>query len=192
MHPTPPLVTAQAGVLGMPPQEVTAQTLRGLANSKKLAEAMRKHEPVAREMATNMLVEQIAERMSPDIRGELLSAWGKYGDLAEAARSTKGNPGASEDVSLATQVVTSVHPYSVQVKVNGIPFDELRVEVKFVFTLAQLFGRVRGGRLVALVVDKSELLVAATLMGEPIFSTTFAINLHAELNLGDGVPLIRD
>jgi hypothetical protein len=191
MQPGPPLVTAQAGLLGMPAQQVNAETLRGLTNSATLTDLLRKHGPVAREMATNMLVEQIAERMSPDVRSELLTAWGKYGELAEAAKSTRDHPGESEDVSLATQQVTSVHPYTAEIKVNGIPFEELRVEVKFVFSLAQLFGRVRAGRLVALVVDKSTVQIEATLMGEPVFSSTFQINLHAVLDLGDGLPLIH-
>jgi len=191
MQPGPPLITAQAGLLGMPAQEVNAETLRGLTNSTTLTDLLRKHGPVAREMATNILVEQIAERMSPDVRGELLTAWGKYGELAEAAKSTQEHPGESEDVSLATQQVTSVHPYTAQIKVNGIPVEDLRVEVKFVFTLAHLFGRVRAGRLVALVVDESTVRIEATLMGEPIFSSTFQINLHAALDLGNGVPLIH-
>jgi len=178
MQPEPPLVTAKAGLLGMPAQEVNAETLRGLTNSTTLTDLLRTHGPVAREMATNMLVEQIAERMSPDVRGELLTAWGKYGELAEAEKSTKEHLGESEDVSLATQQVTSIHPYTAQIKVNGIPIEELRVEVKFVFTLAHLFGRVRAGRLVALVVDKTTLQVQATLMGEPIFSSTVHINLQ--------------
>jgi hypothetical protein len=175
----------------MPAREVNAETLRGLTNSTTLSDLLRRHGPVAREMATNMLVEQITERMSPDVRGELLTAWGKYGELAEAAKSTKEHPGESQDVSLATQQVTSIHPYTAQIKVNGILIDELLVEVKFVFTLAQLFGRVRAGRLVALVADKSTVQIEVTLMGEPVFSSTFQINLRAELALGDGVPLIR-
>ena len=191
MQPAPPIITAQAGLLGMPAQEVNAETLRGLTNNTTLTGLLRKHEPMAREMATNMLVEQIAQRMSPDIRSELLTAWGKYGELAEAAKSTSEHPGESQDVSLATQQVTSVHPYTAQIKVNGIPFEELRLEVKFVFTLAQLFGRVRAGRLVALVVDKSTVQIEATLMGELVFSSTFQINLHAKLDLGTGVPLTQ-
>jgi hypothetical protein len=175
----------------MPAQEVNAETLRGLTNSTTLTNLLRKHGPVAREMAANMLVEQIAERMSPNVRGELLTAWGKYGELAEAAKSTKEHPGESEDVSLATQQVTSVHPYTAQINVNGIPIEELLVEVTFVFTLAHLFARVRAGHLVALVVDKSTVQIEATLMGEPVFSSTFQVNLRAELDLGDGVPLIR-
>jgi hypothetical protein len=191
MQPGPALVTAQAGLLGMSAQQVNAETLRGLTNSTTLTDLLRKHGPVAQEMATNILVEQIAERMSPDVRGELLTAWGKYGELAEAAKSTWEHPGESEDVSLATQQVVSVHPYTAEIKVNGIPFEELRVEVRFVFTLAQLFGRVRAGRLVALVVDTSTVQIEATLMGEPVFSSTFQINLHAALDLGNGVPLIH-
>ena len=34
------------------------------------------------------------------------------------------------------------------------------------------------------------LATEATLMGEPVFSSTFQINLHAKLDLGNGVPLI--
>src|SRR5262249_51895994 len=159
------------------------QTLQGLSNSKALRQLLHKHEPIARKMVTDKLVEQIVERMNPDVRGELVSAWGKYGQLAEAAQSTLEHPGTSEDVALATQQVTSVHPYTAQIKINGIPLSEFQAEIKYVFTLAQLFARVREGRLVALVADKSNVQVSATLMGEPIFSATYEINLHAQLDL---------
>ena len=104
--------------------------------------------------------------------------------------SAQEHPGESEDVSLSTQQVTAVHPYTAQIKVNRVPIDELRFEVAFVFTLAHVFGRVQTGRLVALGVDQSTVHIQATLMGEAVFSSRFQFNLHAELDLGDGVPLI--
>jgi len=61
----------------MPAQEVNAETLRGLTNSTTLTDLLRKHGPVAREMAANILVEQIASGMSPDVRAELLTGLGE-------------------------------------------------------------------------------------------------------------------
>lgn len=189
---SPQPLTARAFLLGEGPDTGTAiarllqqhEALNPVAGAfGGLARAGR--EAVGREVGT-----VVSGLLEVDFGQVAVGAWRKHAALTAAARRTAAAPGSEEIVELATHRVTSTHRPHVEIAVDDVPVETLRVELTIEFLIRALVAVVSHGDLVALEAGQCDATVRLCVEGQEIIARQAQVNLPGACRLGDGISLL--
>jgi hypothetical protein len=172
--------------------EVLARSLNEQGVSQSVIQGIRSLSGSALQ-AVNHEIATVADGfLHLDLGDVLVSCWGKYTELTNAAQRTLASPGSEELVVLATHRVVSTHRPSVDLLVDGVKVHTFVFVLKVVFDLNGVVTVLRRGGLVALRGGECVITATFTLEGTPLeLSRKGRIDLALVVPLRRPIPLVR-
>ena len=125
-----------------------------------------------------------------DLGDIVLGAWRKWGALAAAARRTRGDPAATEVVSLAEHTVKWTSEPAVDLVVGELPVATVHFAASVAITLRGVAATVRGARLVALTGGSCEVSASLSVEDREVAERKREVRLPLLVRLGEGLPLL--
>lgn len=119
-----------------------------------------------------------------------VGAWRKHAALTAAARRTAAAPGSEEIVELATHRVTSTYRPYLEIAVDDVPVETLRLELTIEFLIRALAAVVSHGDLIALEAGQCDATVRLRVEGQEVIARQAQLNLPGACRLGDGISLL--
>jgi hypothetical protein len=182
--PTRPLTTS-AFLFGgaQDPGQALAHALKEHGVLGALGPALQALSQTGREAAGSQIATVAQELLDLDLGDLAVAGWRKHAALTAAADRTRGNPGSSEVVDLATHRITSIHRPYVELLLNDVHIATVRFELRMEFLVRALVATVRHGHVAALGFGACD--VAATLAAEGVQ----LIKQQARLDMSLLIPL---
>ncbi len=119
-----------------------------------------------------------------------VGGWRKHAALVAAARRTAVAPGSEEIVELATHRMTSTHRPYLEIAVDDVPVETLRLEITIEFLIRALVAVVSHGDLVAVEAGQCDATVRLCIEGREIIARQAQVDLPGVCSLGDGISLL--
>jgi hypothetical protein len=116
--------------------------------------------------------------------------WRASTKLMQAAHRTVDTPGSVEVVTLGVHTIHCKDVIDIGVVVDEVLTVNVAVRFEADLRVTELAAGVERGRVVNLRTGKSELTLRLLVQGERVAQKVIAVNLQAQLQLGDGIVLV--
>lgn len=146
---------------------------------------------VARAALVDEVLTNLRAVLDDNLVDLLVTGWQKHAAMTDAARESLADPGSQRTVVMAKHRITSRRQPQLEVQVDGLHVLTLSISCEVAFQVVDAVAVVRDGRLMGLRSGESDVTGTITVEGQEIARRSLQLPLTAELNLGNGLRLIR-
>ena len=134
--------------------------------------------------------EALRSALDVDLHGVVVAGWLRYRDLVAAGERTRAAPGSREDVVLAEHEISSTHPVTVEVMLDGRTVATLEFDATVNLTLHGVVAVVTGGMLVGLRFGDVVAGAQLSLWDRELVAREVRCIVGALVHVGRGIALV--
>jgi hypothetical protein len=145
---------------------------------------------LAREVVEAELANLMDRTVGTNLTKVVTRGWQTSTKLMQAAHRTVDKPGSVEVVTLGVHTIHYNDVIDIAVVVDEVLTVNVAVRFEADLSVTELAAGVERGRVVNLRAGKSELTLRLLVQGQRVARKVIAVNLQAQLQLGDGIELV--
>jgi hypothetical protein len=192
--PAPPETTL---TLLFPPshRHTSAQSLhheihRALRKDKAAKQLRGAVPKLARDLVDTELANLMGRTIATNLTAIVSQGWTTSAALMQAAHRSVDRPGSVEVVTLRVHTIHYDDVIDIDVVVDEVLTVTVTVRFEADLRVTELAASIEGGRVINLRAGKSELTLRLLVQGQVAAQKPIAVDLEAQLELGDGIVLV--